>query len=68
MHALRENQDVAREYRSSLKVGTRDGTSPTNSNQFEFVGLVAGTKNGQFTRCDLSLRLVAGTSPIVSRT
>ena len=32
-------------------------TSPTNSNQFEFVGLVAGTK--------FCLRLVAGTSPIV---
>ena len=44
-------------------------TSPTNSNWFEFVGLVAGTKVGpcdkilkQFTRCDWSLRPVAGTS------
>ena len=44
-------------------------TSPTNSNWFEFVGIVAGTKVDpcdqilkQFTRCDWSLRLAAGTS------
>lgn len=47
------------------------GTLPTNSNQFELVGLVAGTKfgpvtrlfdkNGYFTRWDLSPPLVSGT-------
>ena len=51
-------------------------TCPKNSNWFEFLGLVAGTKvgpratrfwseNGQFTRWNLSPRLVAGTSPLV---
>ena len=42
--------------------------SPMNSNQFEFVGLVAGTKftrfcgkNDQFTQCDQSLQLVPAT-------
>ena len=55
-------------------------TSPTNSNQFEFVGLVAGTKfwslrldfvakmaslHDATSPCDLLRGLVAGTSPIV---
>ena len=52
-------------------------TSPMNSNWFKFRGtspaqglkLIPTTrfwsKNGQFTRCDRSLRPVAGTSPIV---
>ena len=54
------------------------GTCPKNSNWSEFVGLVAGTKlwsllatrfwskNGQFTRWDLSPRLVAGTRLVPS--
>ena len=45
-------------------------TCPQNSNQSEFVGLVAGTKiatrfwskNGQFTQWDISPQLVAGSS------
>ena len=55
-------------------------TSPTNSNQFKFVGLVAGTKfwsvrldfvakmassHDATSPCDLLQGLVAGTSPIV---
>ena len=55
-------------------------TSPTKSNQFEFVGLVAGTKfwslrldfvakmvssHDTTSPCDLLQGLVAGTSPIV---
>ena len=55
-------------------------TSPTKSNQFEFVGLVAGTKfwslrldfvakmvssHDATSPCDLLQGLVAGTSPIV---
>ena len=53
-------------------------TSSTNLNQFEFVGLVAGTKlrldfvatmassHDATSPCDLLQGLVAGTSPIVS--
>ena len=38
------------------------GTSPQNSNWFEFVGVVTGTQVGP---CDLFPRLVGRTSPLM---
>ena len=61
-------------------MGLVPATSPTNSNQFEFVELVAGTKfwtlrlifaakmassHDATSPCDLLKGLVTGTSPIV---
>ena len=52
--------EVKRCKSNDIKVGTHDGTS--RRDQILVPATRFCSKNGQFTRCDWSLRLVAGTS------